>query len=249
MTTTTPPEVQAAAARLAALPALVPARLASAILEAAQAAAVRRQHAADVAEASHAATVAVQGHDVGAAALAASRLAGLELFVPSLPSTDLDPGAVDEALALAAEQIQAAAGAIPVLPLVSYTVEVAAYGSLPQPVLAGIFREHGVGHPVPLSSDLGLQSAVDALKAELASIQGSCAAWNRSGGDVLERLETVASILAQFHDLADRFSALSVTIHNANLAREAAGFRWRVPAGHYDVYKSPEIRALAALEV
>ena len=234
--TLTSPEVVAEQARLDELPPhLVPERLRSTILEAAQAAAVRRQHAADVAEASHAATVAVQGHDVGAAALAASRLAGLELFVPSLPSTELDGAAVSEALAAAREAVRLARGEIPPVADVEYSLELAAWHSL-----GGLDVRVTGTVPESIASDLAARAHADQVRAEQKDLSASIAMWNRGQADVLSLLRIAAGLIQQCADLAQRTATVNEIVRQANAARRSNGLAWRAP----DSYSSPACAAL-----
>ncbi len=237
------PEVQAAEARLNALPAaLISDRLRVSVLASAVAAAKRREHAEQVATASAAATTAGQAADVAAAALAASQLAGLEQVGRFLPSPELDGAAVAEALSNAREAVRLARGQVAPVLSVEYALELVAWqslGGLPVHITGGV--------PESVASDLTARAQADQLRAEQAAMVASIAMWDRGQGEVLNLLGVGAALIQQCAELAQRTAAVNAVVRQANVARRSAGLSWRAP----DSYSSPacaELRQFRAAE-
>ena len=235
-TTTISPEVQAALERLNTLPGhLVPDRLRAGLVDAAAAIAQRREHAEQVAEASAAATVAGQSGDVAAAALAASRLAALEILGRFLPPIELAPGTVAEALQGAQEAVRLARGEVPPVADVAYVLELRAWhslGGLPVQVTGSV--------PESIVTDLTARAQADQVRAEQANLAASIETWARGQGEVLTLLGVAASLITQCADLAQRTAVVNAIVKQANDVRRASGLCWRVP----DSYGSSAVRDL-----
>lgn len=240
-------ETEAALERLNSLPSqFVPDRLRASVLDVASGQAAHRKHSEEVAAVSLAARSAGELGDVSAASLAASRLAGLEQVRLYLPSVELDPAAVTEALDNARELVRLARGNVRPALAVEYTLECEAWSSL-----AGLDGRIIGGAPEPLDTDRAARSVAAAHNADVENLVKAIAIWNVGQGDVINLLTIAADLIRQCQSVAERSVPVNAQVRAANLARRSSGLNWPLPGSYSSLACATlrQFRALAAQEV
>ena len=234
------PEVAAAQARLDAIPAdLVSQALRLAVMRAAEAASVHRDASQALDQAVRGAQAALEAGDVSGAAQAAAMIVACERLRAMLPSTEVDPGPVADALDHAAAVVRQSAAALPQIPTVSYTAEYAAWISLPPE------WRNASTPPAALASDLQAQQAVDELQRSRESVLATIAAFPKtltSPGDPVGLLQTASDVRGMCARHAVESAPVLAQVHEANTTRRLAGLTWLPPTG----ISTPALAALAA---
>lgn len=220
---------EAATELLASLPSdLVSDELRSAVLTATHGATVCAKVAQAVTEAQAGVQTALAAGDVLAATASAAELAALERLATYLPSVTVDPVAVANALAVAGQYVGEADLTIPPLPTVDYTVEMAAWRSLPR----GFQDETPV--PIATEADITAQGVLEQLTTERAVVKRTVEAWRRNleqSPDPLSHVSAAASTAEQCRKHAAESTRAVAAIESANQVRREAGLSWRAPRG------------------
>jgi hypothetical protein len=233
---TSSPERTEAEARLTRAGEFVTDALRDSVLAQADAQAKAREFADTLTAAREALIGAAGRYDheqmVGAASRYASLTTAAE-FLPPVPPVDL--AAEDASLARGRALIEAARATIPTSPVLSFTLELSAYKSLPQFV-------RQLEPPAYTRADVNLAAAVAEWSERAQSIIRGLAAWERSSelhqSDVLGQLAMVPALVHQAADFARDGADLSTRVDTANRARHEAGDEW--------VHGSPENRYVAS---
>ena len=220
-------EVAEAQARLDALdPELVPDNLAQAVRDAARKAYVARSIREWIRDAEEAVSAALAAADPIGAIAASDELVAGERIIPMLPGTSIAGEAVAEALGLAAGKLRQALGVVHEVPEVAYSLERAAWESLPDLIRAASTP------PVAMQQDLEAAKVREVAVERRAVLLAGIAGWEASCGhpyDVLSLLAAAGSYLEQLAELHEPLQAATTTVEAANAAREAAGVRWEPP--------------------
>lgn len=172
---------------------------------------------------------ALAAGDVEAAAVAAARLTGCERVVAELPSPVIERAAAAEVLSLAGQRIADGLIAMPGMPVVAYSAELAAYRSL---------GGHAVGQldpPTMLAAEREAQDAVDRLSFERDRLGTWVASWRadakRDGIDPLALLNAAAVLIEQVKAHCKRTEAVTDQVAEVNQVRRTARLNWTPPSG------------------
>ena len=221
------PELAEAQSRLDALdPELVPDNLAQAVRDAARKAYVARSIREWIRDAEEAVAAAMAAADPLGAVAASDELVAGERLVPNLPGTEIDPAVVAEALGLASAMLREAIGPLGPVPETVYSLELAAWESLPDVIRASTTP------PVAMQQDLSAKAVREEAELRRETMLQAYRGWQAAAGgavDVLNHLAAAQSLVAQLAELHEPLQAATTTVERANADRAAAGVRWEPP--------------------
>jgi hypothetical protein len=221
---TSSPERTEAEARLTRAGEFVTDALRDSVIAQAEARAKAREFADTLTAAREALIGAAGRYDheqmVGAASRYASLTTAAE-FLPPVPPVDL--AAENASLARGREPIETARGTIPTPPVLSFSLEMEAYRSLPQFV-------RQLEPPAYTRADVDLAAAVAAWAERAQGTIRGLAAWERSAelhqADVLDQLAQVPALVHDAQTVARDGANLSAQVDAANRARREDGSEW-----------------------
>jgi hypothetical protein len=243
---TSSPEVQQALARLAAVdPTLVSPELRDVTLQQARTAAFASRAREHLAGSQRALEAAVVAQDMALAHGFAAELAAAERVLSVLPAAEDSAPAAAPCLALAREKLDQAVGVLPAAPLLSASVEMADYKSLP-PELA-----LSVDPPSLTAADRQRAVQVESFAFSRRIIVEGVADWRRAATlglrPALDLLAEVGGLVETCEAITREGFALQVEVDEANAARARDGNEWSRATSKNPVaraWSSAETRAL-----
>ncbi len=234
------PEVEQALDRMAGIREdLVPDALRRSLLAVAERAALLREVSEGEASAREVWVAAVAASDATSVLVAAEELQTAQFAKANLEPLEIDPAAVAEAVESTQGKLRESAGHLTPPPAVLYSLEVAAWRSLPLALQAQI------APPTALPADLEAERTSAAAESTRQSLMSAVRGWSdlvERPDDVVNTLGVAGSLLEQIQAHLEPLERAKAAIEAANAAREAAGISFEPPA----VIATPQVLALRA---
>ncbi len=162
-----------------------------------------------------------------------------------VPSSDLDWSACADVFAIAVQKVNDVISEMPNVPSLSYTLEQAAWKSMPAPWLPQVPPPTVTPEIAPLAAEIqswaqqrdGIRKEIQRRQVQLGQLDG--------GG--LQLLGATRDLVDRITDVAATGRELQAKVEDANRTRVEAGLEWslaKTPAVPLDQWGSPEVKAL-----
>lgn len=175
----------------------------------------------------------------------AARAAGADVVLSMVPNGDLDLSGCADAFATAVQAVNTPLSQMPTLPLLSFSLEIAAWRSLPPPWRAELESPIRTPEVAGLEEEIALWNEQrEAIAKGVQQRQKELAAPD-SGGFAM--LATTHSLVDAITSVAEAGRQLAARVEQSNTARREAGLEFgltRTAKVPLDQFTSPEIRQL-----
>lgn len=220
------------------LPELVSDELRAEAVRVARVTAMATQVQSWAAKANTAVQEAIGRFDTDAFLKATARLVIAERAGAMLPDPTFDQAVVTASFNAAGRWLLAAEHAMPDLPEVAYTAEMAAWWSMPVPM------QTQFDPPVVEVVEREAQKLIDSLAAERKQVDATTVSWYRVMGsvDLIDHLRAAAGAAEMCVDHGRRCAVVAKTVNEVNVMRRKARLLWSCPAN----FNSPQVAHMLA---